>query len=131
MDDIILYVNAIREYMATHKKQEKDVAEELGVSPGSISNWFKHGNGISPKNRDKIRLLNPKFFEFLPEQPPKINKKRFKVNKEEFEHALAERDEKIKNLYEKIDGLNKSIEVLKKQVSEFLSYKSSHNLVTK
>lgn len=52
-----IYVKALREYMLKNGINQDELAERLQVSPAAVGKWLLGHNGITLRNRDKIRRL--------------------------------------------------------------------------
>lgn len=57
MNDDLVYIKALQEYMLKNGITQNELAERLQVSPAAVGKWLLGHNGITRRNRDKIRRL--------------------------------------------------------------------------
>ena len=50
-------VEVINEYIRIHKMGQEEMAQRLEVKQGTLSNWIRGNNGITPKCQSRIRFV--------------------------------------------------------------------------
>ena len=63
MGDAWVWIKALQEYMLKNNITQDELAERLQVSPATVGKWFLGHNGITRRNRNKIRILCDNFPE--------------------------------------------------------------------
>ncbi len=57
MDEEKIYVKAIQSYMLAENINQDELASRLHVSPAAVGKWLLGHNGITRRNKEKIRQL--------------------------------------------------------------------------